>query len=567
MKKCKTFPRVPVALVATLLVASLFQVGVVRADRAKIIASVSTPSENGVWEAVDLIADSMKFGDMARGFRDLANARFPFLEKVAKTKQIGFAVATDGDDVFPFAFVPLKNEGSLESSEVAELEKKAKELTKLDDISLFVANSTLFATQAKFKDSIPTSVDDFEQIKPNENEKILLNADVDLAAIPEELLEAGFAAFRQSASQNLSDLDALERERLESVLTFYSKIVASLKRIAVKVSVDPEANFVVESSVECKEDGDLAPLFKANNDVKTRWSSFADSSNSILVSISAGNQQFELFKNFRVEQIQNVVSRNLLDQLDSLLDDPEDFEIAKRLVKLYEKMLISVAESDSEDVGFAVESEPFLVKFGIAFSSPDDLREALKILVERMKRDFENLDKFVALDAEEIEGFSVSKLDLPVVELTPSPISYFKDKSLTARLGVGKNATVLVFGLTPSDVDAAFVQILNASKETNPLPQADFFDFAPLARFLGVVFEDAGNLQLRPALKRALDKIGAAENAKMTTQGNCVENVASIKFTVQNGVFKALGDSIRLALASGGQDEEEVDLDDAFDEE
>lgn len=552
------------ALAVTLI--SLIASGVHAApyNPPKILASVTIPSESSAWNALERLADEMKFAEVVKGARELLNANSPYLAALDSDSPIGFVVATDGDAVFFFGYFPLANTESLDEEAINSLEAEIQAVSKIDDIELLVKDSKLFVTLSEFKDVIPTNLESCENSNSASNDVSILNVDVDVDAIPGEFVEAGFAALRQKISEQASDETSLSAANLNLLLKQYSSIIDSLKNIKIDLLVDAESNFVIKTSIAWKPESEIAKQLKASHETKTRWSSLISSGNAIFAAVSSGKTS-DLFKEYQLDQFNNVAYPNILEQLEVLIDDPEDYEFAKQLAELLKSEEIASIEAGMFDSGIALGTDPLLLKVGTSVSAPEAVKEALKLTAERVRKDFADLDKYLVIDAEEINGFSISKLNLPIAVVCDEPANYFTGKALTVSIGIDDKSFALVAGLEPNQVDVEFAKLLLDAQELKATPKQQFFDLAPLAKITLEVLSSIDELE--PVTRQSLEKVAGAQNVKLITEEDFIDNTLTVNFTLQSGIFKTAGELIRLGLRGPLSEDNSSDLDDVFDEE
>ena len=535
---------------------------VAQSEQTKTIASIRIPSQASVWTAAERLASEMKFLETIQGVRELIKTNFPALASIDSDKDLGIIVATNGDEVFPFVFLPLAADSDLDESAIGELKAKILDKVTFEDIDVVAKDSTLFVFASKFKDLIPTDRS-FGVASEKDGDSLILDIDVNVEAAPQEFIEAGFAVLRQKIGEQASNDAALSASNLNLLLKYYSSVIDSLTGFKAQILIDEQSNFVVDISVAFKSDSDIVRQLLESSAVQTRWSSFIDAKNAVFMSVNAG-KQLDGAKEYQLDQFTNVACDNLLEQLDVLIDDAEDFELARRLVELFKLEEAAGVEAGVYDNGMVIQAEPLLVKIGTSVFKPDAVKEAITLIVDRVKKDVANLDAYISLDAEELNGFSVSKIDIPIDDVAQDAADYFKGKTIAARIGIDDKSLVLVGGLNSDEVNAEFGKTLRGALELKSAGQKEVFDMAPLAKIVNEIASSFNDLQ--PAAKQSLERIAEARNVKIVSEQEFVDNKLNFKFVLQNGIFRTVGDVIRINLRGGAEDNSE-DMDDIFDEE
>ncbi len=537
-------------------------IAVAQSEQTKIIASITIPSQTSVWNAAERLASEMKYLEIVRGARDLVKTQFPAIASIDSDKNIGIVVATNGDEVFPFVYLPVAADSNLDEAAISELKTKIQDKVSFEEIEVIVKDSTLFISASKFKDLIPTNSYGIATENDDKN-ALILDVDVNVEAVPQEFIEAGLAVLRQKIGEGASNEAALSASNLNLLLKYYSSVIDSLTGFKAQFLVDEQSNCVVDISVAFKPDSDIVKQLRESNNVQTRWSSFADAPNAVFTSVSAG-KQLEGAKEYQLDQFTNVACNNLLKQLEVLIDDADDFELAKRLIELFKSEEEAGIEAGIYDSGIVVQADPLLVKIGTSIFNPEAVKEAIKLVVDRIKKDVTDLDSYISLDSEEIVGFSVSKIDIPVDAVAKDAVDYFRGKTIAARIGIDDKSMAFIVGLNSDEVNSEFARMIRGAQELKSTRQKEVVDLAPLAKIVDEIASSFNELQ--PAAKQSLERIAGAQDVKIVSEQEIVDNQVNLKYVLQSGIFKTAGDVIRVNLRGGGEDDSE-DMDDIFDEE
>lgn len=529
-------------------------------EQSKVFATITVASEDAVWKAAERLGSEMKFLETVQGVRTLVDSNLQDYSFVSAYKPFGFALTTNGNEIVPFGFIPLKNTELNEESLNALKERISSKLQGTSP-ELVVKDSTLLVTLPKFKKLLPSQIDSLGKINVSKKQNTILEVNVDFTFIPQEFIDAALASFRQKVVKQISEEEELEN--LELLWEYYSSIVSSISHFQSALIVDEDNNFVVQTAINCKEGSVLGQQLLEMSNAKTRWSGLPDKSNVIFKTVAAGKIPDSL-KKYEVNQLKKIASKNLLNQLDVLLDDPTDFDTAKQLVNILIEEETATLENGIFDTGIALNANPLVLALGGNVAKPKLLQQSLQIIAERLRKDID-LDQYLSLNAEEHEGFSISKIEVPITQFTKEPIAYFSNKSLVVRLGFNKDSFALALGLDASEVDQAFDKLLKGTAHPIKVPKQSVFNVAPLAKVLYDVLSNTKNVN--PVALKTLESIAEAENLKLISNNSFENNVIKYELQIESELFKKAGEVIRINLAKGNIEDTSEDMDSVFDEE
>lgn len=535
------------------------------------VAVVASAGYDSVWTAAERVAKEMKLAEAV----EAARAIYGDVQGVDREKPFGLVVATDGSEVVPFAFLPVASVEKLEFVGASDLKEKIEttpEGTFIGDeprFRLLEKDGWLFVCEAGKEASVPTA----EPTAWLEGDAGVLTFQADLTALPEELLESAFAALRQKAAENApTDEDALEQ--FDATLEYYSAIFDSLEQIRWTLNVDAATGDLGwNCAVVCKDGSPLAETFAEAKKAETRWGAIAETPNAVFAAAQAGKRS-ALDREFLAKQ-QAVAFDNVKTALEIGFDSDEERAFAEELFAVLEKCAKSTNVDGTFDSASAFVCEPnVLASLAVAPVDGSELTGAVRKLVEKMKVDVpekaEKIDKFVKIGAETVEGFVVSKVDVPFAEFGadwPEPLAaYWSAKTFALRFGTSGDAILIVAGIDSEAADAEFARIAAASKTKTPVPRRAAFALAPLGRW---ALEALGGTDaLTAAARKTFERIGEADDARFEVEYAVDGNRLDARYVVKSGVFRLIGDVARLNLAAGlGSGGEGEDVDELFEEE
>lgn len=535
------------------------------------IAVVASAGYDAVWGAAERVAKELKFAEAV----EAARAIYGDVQGVDREKPFGVVVATNGSEVVPFAFLPVASVEKLEFVGASDLKEKIETTPEgiffgdKPRLRLLEKDGWLFVCEAGKENVVPTT-----------DPSLWLDCDgalsfqVELTALPEELLEAGFAALRQKAAENAPTDDEAALEQFDATLEYYSAIFDSLERVRGALNVDAATGDLVwDCSAVCKDGSPLAETFAGTQNAETRWGAIAETPNAVFAAVQAGKRS-ALDREFLAKQ-QAIAFDNFKTALEIGLYSDEERALAEELFAAFEKCMKPATVEGTFDSASAFACEPtVLASFAVAPVDGSELTGAARKVFEKLKKDVpeaaEKIDKFVKLDAETVEGFAVSKVDVPFAEfdaeLPESLPAYWNDKTFVVRFGTSADAILTVVGLDSAAVDAEFARIAAASKTKTPAPKRAAFAVAPLGRWALEAFGDSD--ALTAAARKTLERIAEADDARFEVEYAIDGNRLEARYVVKSGVFRLIGDVARFALVanlgSGGEGE---DVDYLFEEE
>lgn len=536
------------------------------ADQTKIVASLTIANEDVAWKAAEQIGSEMKYAEIVKGMKKLLRSNMEEVDALNSFKPLGLVVATNGNEVFPFAYLPLKTDNSFNADKLNALKEKLNAQLPFLPLALSVKDSTLIITLEQFKDLIPTRIDLNKKLaKDDSGDLTLLELNIDLARIPQEFFEAAFSAFRQKLAEQLVDRSDDSAHSFEMLLEYYSAVFSSLNQFQTALLVNSSNDLVVRTTIVSKDGSVLSKSFTDLNTAQTRWASLTTAPKTLFASIASG-KRLDTLKEYELYQFQNETCPNIFKQLDVLLDDSKDYEIAKRLVEILIAEKSASIDAGVFDVGFAMSSDPLTLKLGSNIVKSQELREAVSLIVERIKQENVDVDRYVQLDAAEIDGYSISKLDLPTSLFISedSSITYFKNRSLAIRLGIGKDALALALGLDASAVDAEIANMIAGAQNLSTVPEQNSID---LGAFAGLLYEIGSQIENGdPKALAMLKAFADAEDAKIAAETQIEGSTLTYELRLEHGIFQAIGEIIRINLFGAKEDDSE-ELDDLFDDE
>ena len=541
--------------------------------KTRPIAVVSSAGYDAIWGATERVAEALKIVEIVETVR----AIYGDVQGLEREKPFAVVVATDGSEIVPFAFLPVKSVEKLEFVGVSDLKEKIETTPEgifIGDgprFRLLEKDGWLFVFEAGKETLVPTT--DPTVWLGEKGGKGVLSVEVDFSAVPEELLEAGFAALRQRAAENAPTDDEAALEQFETTLEYYSAIFGSLKQMSWTLNVDAATGDLVwDCAIVAKDDSPLSETFAGAQRAETRWSAIAETPNAVWVAVDAGKRS-ELDREFLAKQLEDSID-NMKRVAEIALDDAEERASAEKMFAVLEKVLTSISADGTVDVASAFACEPFVLTTAIAPIDGEETARVVRMFLDELQEqeseDVKRIVKFAKINAETVAGFSVSKLDVPFVEfeenIASEWIEYWSDKTLAVRWGTSGDAVLLVVGIDSAEADAEFARIAAGAKTKTPAPKRSAFAVAPFGRWALQALD--GNKAVSVVWRKALEKIAEANDARVEIEYEVAGNRLDARYVVKSEMFRVIGDILRLNIAANiGSGDEGEDVDELFEEE
>lgn len=532
-----------------------------------VFATVTIASLDDLQTAVSKVAEKLERQDMANVIFELARSQ-KYVALLDPEKPITIAFATNGDTVAPFVRVPLTD---FEPDALDALKGLLEDRLDEFELELRVSDAGLYVGQKALMDFILSIPEEKLNIAPSAvSERAPLFAfDLNLTNAPEEILEAGASALRLKLAEGLSELEDDEQiNQLDQIFDYLFDVFECVETMRVAFTIDESCAFVATFAASVKEGSFLADELERSQQTPTRWSALTSLPNSIYGNISTGvvsERDKELTKNAYAGLPELWDS---LDELDVIVDDPENYELAKELLELLQKSAEKDGELDVNDSGLAILARPAAIIAGSVEASTEELREALGRIAARLQAENAKFNDFIALDAEKIDDFDVSKITIPMSEFCD--LGNYADKSIAIRAAFAKDAVVLAIALADQEgkeLDELLAQVLAATKSPAPQPTDSILDLSQLAVLAQDILTSLSDeIELTDEAIATLKCVSENHDAKIVFSSQYADNLLKMQMTASGSIvdsIKAIVDNIEEAkLEDSGQD-----VDDLFDEE
>lgn len=529
-----------------------------------VFATATIAGSDALWSGAEQIAAAMKYREIIQVGRALLKSQLK-VDALDPSQPLGIALATDGSTVATFGYVPFKPGEKLELAAIEAIKDSIKNLDKnnLFKGDFYTLGNTLIiglANQKNLVSAIPA--EKYQTLSQTENLTTLMQINVNVEALPNELLEAGASLIRQKLASQLSEESPDEIQNIEQALNKYNELAESVSSLLWSLTVDGDANLSSKVQLSLKPTSKLASSVEKSFNAPTRWNAVYSTPNAIYASAQASDNS-DLVVKSDIASTRKALNENMLRSLDVLVDDPNNLEIAKEIVSNLADAIIADAQSGVADSGLALCADPLMLVATSTTSSSAALEKATKILSDRLQKEFPELGD--SMTTESIEGYNVLAFELPFRKISSDLPDYLAKKSFAAKIGYSDDAAVFIAGFDEAAIKEEFQRVAIGGKETGAQPHASVVDAAQIAKVVQSILATCEDV--RPVAAKSVAILANAQDATIVSKDNFADDMLTFEFTISHGLFAAAGDVIRLNLIKTGNGDEGQDLDDLFDDE
>ena len=572
MKLFKRFAASLLAFVACCAFVSFTTSANSRADEPEspVFATVTIASLDDLQAAAMRVAEKLEKQDQAKILFDFARSQ-KLIGALDSTQPIRLAFATDNNTVAPFSRIAILDP---ESEAIKEfIETIVARIGNLDGEAR-VKDNAIYVSQAAIMDfitSIPLEKLAITHEESNAPSPIVA-IDLNLLNLPKEMLEAGSSTLRLMVAEAISELDSEEQvEQLDKLFDYIFDALDCVETLRASIALDNTCALVATLTATFKDGSFLADEFARSQQSPTRWAALTNLPNSIYSDVSTAvvsERVRELAKGAYSELSEVAEILDSSRPITAIIDEPENYQLVKELLALLEKAAEKSSELDVFDSGFAFLARPAAIVAGSSEASTQEYREILGKIAERLIKENAKFNEYIALDAEEFEGYSVSKITLPMKEFCA--LESYSDASIVVRLALASDAVVFSVALVDDNgaqLDETLKTVLAESKKTTPQPTEAVFELSQLALLAKNILQSLeGEVELTDEARATLECVASNTDAKITFRNEFRDNKLTAQAIASGSIIdsiKAIVDNVEEAKAKNSGE----DIDDIFDEE
>ncbi|MDD3587946.1 MAG: hypothetical protein PHQ75_12260 [Thermoguttaceae bacterium] len=442
----------------------------VYAADSKPVVAISVGGYDAIWKAVDSIADRMGYKSNVVGFRSVVAD----VQGLDKTKPGGVVVLTNGKELFPFGFLPVKKFDDLMFVGVESFRQMIEDVngTKImrfnnkpgeAEIELLERDGWLFFFEKGKAKCLPAG--DPARFVDGLDQKYFLGCKCWCENMSPDLLDSLFSLARQRMAEPAAT-SAVDWQMLRKLGDTF---ITSVQSFVVGSRTDAAGGLVVESDSLLKSGSELASIYQNGGREKSLWAHIYQPNDAVFSGLVCARQA----KNNQEYQEANVRNtfKNMFTSLKESLDEA-DLAKAEKVLVPFQEMLSSTASQEKLDGAITITADPLIV-IGQTVVHGEKMVDFLKLLDKEVLTE-EPLKGRLKIAAEKIGKYAISSFVFPFKELEEKASEkaavsgippMFSGRDVAVYLGTCQDAVICVCGL---DQKAAYEKIKSlASRETS----------------------------------------------------------------------------------------------------
>lgn len=539
--KLALLPLVALALVAAPVVAL--------AQNVKPVAVVSIASVEENLADIGYITRVAGMEDTGKTAMLFGNA---LTAGIDKTRPAGLYVVPAAGDFHAVAFIPVSNLKLLlevHKEQVGEPEDVGGSILKIGtDRTAYIKEVGGWAFVAENKEHLATLPQDPAALLGDLPKTYNVAGRVLIQNIPEELrtmaideIKLGVGRFFDAQAAQQPGIDREQTEKVvNSNIAQLEKFIKEAEEITLGLGIDSAGKKTfLDVVITVREGTDLAKQIAAQSGVKTQFAGFLLPEASVTLNVASVMAKEDL------AQVQEGM-KTLREQAAKKIDDnpnlpPEKREAAKKVVGQLIDVLEKTLAAGKLDGGAALVLLPKSISFvaGGQVADGQALEKALKDLAELYKDDPEF--PAVMFNAGEHAGVQLHTFTAPIPATEAETRELLGDK-LEVVIGTGKNSFFVSVG---KDAESLLKKVidLSATEAGKALPPVQFnVALLPILKFYSSV--DAGN----PIVAGMIATLEQEGNDKFTIVNTLGPRTSTIRFEIQEGLVRVLGEPLKAAL-------------------
>lgn len=540
------------ALAVGLIVAPLASAQAQQAGNLKPVAVVSIAHVDKLLGDIDYLTTAGGAADTGRLVALMAG---PYVDGLDKTKPAGLYVTLDGEKPVVIGFVPTKDLTKVlatladQVGEPKDVGDGVKQLGEFPPMFLKLEGGFTFVTNEQA--NLAKLPKDPVALLGGLEKSYSIAARINMQNIPQmykdqmiDQMREGFEAAPIEAD------DPAQREAAEKIgrnaLDQIIRVIDESQDITVGWAVDPTAKSTYLDVVfTAKEGTKLAKEMAMLKDAKTNFAGFLLPDAGFTMNFSS-----EVTDQDQIQQsvaLLETLQASMIKELEKeTLDDEEKTEAKALITTVFEVLTATVKEGKSDGGAVAlVEPESLTFVAGGQIVDAPKLEGALKraVAFAQKKQPEELKDVEIKFDASTHGGIRFHKISFPVPD--PEAQRVFGDR-LNMIVGVGDKSAYLAVGTKAEDTLKKVIDT-SAADAGKPVPPGQMnLAVAPFIKFAASVEDNP----ITAALADAVERVKGNDHVRIHVKP--VENGQLVRFEVEEGVIKIIGDAVKSATQGGG---------------
>ena len=540
MKKCIHRIATGLLLVAVALVPAL------GATAAEPIAIVSVSSLDESLSDVEYLLEATGTDAFGQFFMPQVKA---YLQGLNTEKPLGMSLSFDGVTFQPLVFLPVDDLDSF----LSQMEDTLGEPADAGDGILELQGpETIFLKEQGGWAFIAQDVETLDDL-PADPSKLLegLHRQYDVAIrgyfqnIPEQYREMLLGQMTAGFEQGFEDNEDEEAKKMaEAQIAQVKRMFDEGDAMTFGWNVDPKSKETYfETTVTAKAGTDFAKQMSVMSKATTKYSGFIVPNAAISGNFSG------VVEEDQVAQMRAMLSgleQSALNEIDE--DDDIDNDAmragAKKLVSGVFEVLNETVATGKLDSATSVLLEDSSITIATAAHVADgaDVEKLAQDLVKMAKQSDEVAFSKEKFNAGTHNGVRLHELAIPIPD--EEYVSEVLGGELEVCIGAADNDIYVVVGSNPVSSLKKMIDKSKASGEVKASPFNATVKLAPILRFAEAV---EGEIQVS-TIAEMLEDSG---NDHVKVRASAAENGAAYRFTIEEGVLKAIGQAVQMQMAQG----------------
>lgn len=529
-----------------LLVVAIYAPGL-RLTAAEPVAVVSVSGLGEALSDVEYLLEATGTDGFGQFFMPQVKA---YLQGLSTDRPIGLVVSAEGQSFQPLAFLPVDD---LESF-LSQMEDTLGEPADAGDGILELQGpQPIFVKEQGAWAFIGQKIEALDDLPGNPEELLKgLNKKYDVAIrgyvqnIPEQYREMIVAQLRQGLEQGLEDADDPNaRKMAEAQVEQITRMFTEGDELTFGWNVDPKSKETFfEGTVTAKPGTKLAKDMASGADVTTKYSGFIVSDAAISGNISSIVVE---------DQIDQMVAafdgleKSALKEIDedADIDDETIRKSARKMVEGVFSILKDTMKTGKLDTASSVVLDDKSITIATAAHVADGkaVEELISELVGLAKESEEVSFSKLNMNAGSYNDIKLIEMAIPIPE--DEYVSEVLGGELEVCVGIAQNDVFIVVGSNPVSNLKKMVDACRAAGEVKVSPFNATVKLSPILKFAEAVEE---NVQVG-GIVAMLEESGS-DHIKINAE--LIENGAAYRFTIEEGVLKAIGQAIQMNMAGQG---------------
>ncbi len=520
-------------------------------DATEPVVVVTLGSINKLMQDVNYMTGAMGQAQAGGMFTMMVGT---FTQGIDTTKPIGVLVPLVNGAPQPIALVPTADVKTV----LKRLEAQTGPADELDDGTLVIAlgastvfirqvgNWAVLAPRRQLLDLAPADPMQAFQGMGNDYD---IAFRLKMQQVPAETRKMLTAQIRQGFEQAMAQQGDAEaeaaREMAESSLDQLEQVIDETDELRFGFNIDQSAKHIsFDGSFTAVPGSQLAAIYGGQRAIPSRFSSVirADAAAYYHAATSITPEAVEQTRT-TLKTYLTAINNSIADEDN--LNSQQRAELSEMIERISDLALASIEEGKA-DVGalLLADQNDFRFVFGSFVSDGDEAAQIVKDLAEKVKSE-PDAPSF-QFDTSNYKGISMHLIEAEVPAGEDEARQVFGD-TLRVHIGTGKKAVFLAVG---NESEALMKELIDQGDSDNSRNRP----VGQLKMTLLPILQFAQSIESNDALSAAIDALSRAPDpGELTVVSNVIENGATSKMIIGEGLLQAIGAAVRQSQQAGLQ--------------